>query len=108
MAINKHYKQISKDFSVYIEAEDEEWYPFNPNTKTEKFLIQRKKMKAKNTKLIDELLKSGEITIDPKLNKYANTVMFPEKVKKGRETIARIGMPKEYYEQTAKKNAEKE
>lgn len=64
-------------------------------------------MKAKKTKLIDELLKTGEITIDLELNKYANTVMFPEKVKKGRETIARIGMPKAYYEQMAKQKEEK-
>jgi len=64
-------------------------------------------MKTNKGKLIDELLKSGEITINPKLNKYANIVMFPKKVKEGRETIARIGMPKAYYEQMAKQNKEK-
>jgi hypothetical protein len=42
MAINKYYKEISKDFFIYISLEDEEWYPFEPNTKTKKFLIQRK------------------------------------------------------------------
>ncbi|WP_375562943.1 hypothetical protein ACE193_10600 [Bernardetia sp. OM2101] len=65
-------------------------------------------MKNKKSTLIDELLKSGEITINPELDKYDDVVMFPEKVKKGRETIARIGMPKEYYEQQAKLKAEKE
>jgi hypothetical protein len=65
-------------------------------------------MKSKKSNLIDDLLKSGEITINPELDKYDNVVMFPEKVKKGRETIARIGMPKEYYEQMAKQKAEQE
>jgi hypothetical protein len=65
-------------------------------------------MKSKKSNLIDDLIKSGEITINPELNKYADKVMFPEKVKKGRETIARIGMPKEYYEQQARLKAEEE
>ncbi len=64
-------------------------------------------MKAKESKLIDKLLKTGEITINPKLNKYAKKVMFPKKVKEGRETIVKIGMPKAYYEQIAKQNEEK-
>ncbi len=59
-------------------------------------------MKAKKDNLIDRLIKSGEITIDSSLDKYDDEIVFKEKVRKGRETIARIGMPKTYYEQFKK------
>ena len=62
-------------------------------------------MKTKKSNLIDELIKSGEITIDSSLDKYDNEIVFKEKVKKGRETIAKIGMPKAYYEQYGKKES---
>lgn len=42
MAINKHYIEINKDFYVYASLGNGEWYPFEPNTKTQEFLIQRK------------------------------------------------------------------
>jgi len=41
MAINKYIEEISKDFAIYISLEDGEWYPFQPNTETQEFLIQR-------------------------------------------------------------------
>lgn len=34
------------------------------------------------------------IRIDKSLNKYSNIVLFPEKVEKAKEAIARIGLPK--------------
>ena len=34
-----------------------------------------------------------KVTIDPELNKYDNIILFPEKVKEAKETIARIGLP---------------
>lgn len=39
-------------------------------------------MKTKKSNLIDELIKNGEITIDPSLDKYDNEIVFKEKVKK--------------------------
>ena len=34
------------------------------------------------------------VRIDKSLNKYSNVVLFPEKVEKAKETIAKIGLPK--------------
>ncbi len=42
MAINKYIEEINEDFIVYTSLEDEEWYPFEPDTNNQKFLIQRK------------------------------------------------------------------
>ena len=42
MAINKYIEEINKDFIVYTSLEDEEWYPFEPNTTNQQFLIRRK------------------------------------------------------------------
>ena len=33
------------------------------------------------------------VRIDKSLNKYSNVVLFPEKVEKAKETIAKIGLP---------------
>ncbi len=56
-------------------------------------------MKNKESKLFNKLAEKITLVYNPELDKYDDIVLFPEKVKKGRETIARIGMPKEYYEQ---------
>jgi hypothetical protein len=64
-------------------------------------------MKTKHSKFIEDLLESGEITINPELNKYENVILFPEKLKKAKAHIAKVGMPKEYYEQMEKRNEEK-
>jgi hypothetical protein len=53
-------------------------------------------------------LKGAKVTYNPELDKREHLVLFPEKLRKAKETIARVGMPKEYYEQMAKKNKEKE
>lgn len=47
-------------------------------------------------KNISELnkVKLPVIRIDKSLNKYSNVILFPEKVEKAKETIARIGLPK--------------
>ncbi len=42
MSINKYIEEIDKDFIVYTSLEDEEWYPFEPNTTNQQFLIRRK------------------------------------------------------------------
>ena len=34
------------------------------------------------------------VRIDKSLNKYSHVVLFPEKVEKAKEAIARIGLPK--------------
>lgn len=34
------------------------------------------------------------VRIDKSLNKYSNVVLFPEKVQKAKETVAKIGLPK--------------
>ncbi len=65
-------------------------------------------MKIKTSKTIDELIKNGEITINPDLEDDDDVIYFPEKVKKAKEHLAKVGMPKEYYEQMAKKNEDKE
>ncbi|PIY12351.1 MAG: hypothetical protein COZ18_02255 [Flexibacter sp. CG_4_10_14_3_um_filter_32_15] len=63
-------------------------------------------MKTKNSKFIEELIKNGEITINPELNKYAEISLFPEKVKRAKAHLAKVGMPKEYYEQMARQKEE--
>lgn len=45
MAINKYFEELSQDFNIYISKGSEEWYFFEPNTKTTEFLIQRKNEK---------------------------------------------------------------
>lgn len=47
-------------------------------------------------------LKDAKVTYDPELDKYENISLFPEKVRKAKEHLAKIGMPKEYYEQLKK------
>jgi len=42
MVVNKHIKEINKDFFVYTSLGNGEWYPFESNTKTQEFLIKRK------------------------------------------------------------------
>jgi len=64
-------------------------------------------MKNEESKLFNELIKNIKITYNPELDKDEDVISFPDKLKKGRETIARIGMPKAYYEQMAKQNEEK-
>ncbi len=64
-------------------------------------------MKTKHSKFIEELIKNGDITINPELNKYEDVILFPEKLKKAKAHIAKVGMPKEYYEQIAKQKEEK-
>ena len=62
-------------------------------------------MKAKEEKDIHEFIASlndEKVTYNPELDRNDNEIIFKEKVKKGRETIARIGMPKAYYEQYKK------
>ncbi len=59
-------------------------------------------MKTKEKSDIHEFIESlndEKVTYNPELDKNDDEIVFKEKVKKGRETIARIGMPKEYYEQ---------
>lgn len=48
-------------------------------------------------KTIQELNKSKVpiVIIDPKLEKLNEQVLFPEKVEKARQTIAKIGLPKQ-------------
>ena len=66
----------------------------------------------KTTKEIkqDEIdsIKNPNYIIDPELNKYAKISLFPEKVKKAKAHLAKVGMPKEYYEQMAKQKEEEE
>lgn len=35
------------------------------------------------------------VQIDPELNKYANKVLFPEKVAKANEMLKKVGLPKQ-------------
>lgn len=38
-------------------------------------------------------IKNPVIVIDPELNKYKDVVLFPEKVKKAKAAMARLGLP---------------
>jgi hypothetical protein len=42
MAINKHHKEIFRDFLVYVSLENGDWHPFEPNIKTTSLLMQRR------------------------------------------------------------------
>jgi hypothetical protein len=67
-------------------------------------------MKIKKEKIEQEQIysiKNPKITYNPELDKHEDVISFQEKLKKGRETIARIGLPKAYYEQIAKQKEEK-
>ena len=37
-----------------------------------------------------------EVTRDASLDKYDDIILFPEKVKKAKETIARVGLPEKF------------
>ncbi len=63
-------------------------------------------MKTKRSDFIERLIASGEVTINPELDKYDDIIQFPEKVKRAKEVLAKGKLPKEYYEQMAKKNEE--
>jgi hypothetical protein len=53
-------------------------------------------------------LKGVKITYNPEIDKNNDVIYFPEKVRKAKEHLAKVGIPKAYYEQMAKKNKEKE
>ncbi len=53
-------------------------------------------------------LKGAKVTYNPELDKREHLVLFPEKLRKAKETIEKVGMPKAYYEQMAKKNEKNE
>jgi hypothetical protein len=36
------------------------------------------------------------VKIDPRLNKYDDMVVFPEKLEKANEMLRRVGLPKQY------------
>ncbi|PIY10121.1 MAG: hypothetical protein COZ18_06685 [Flexibacter sp. CG_4_10_14_3_um_filter_32_15] len=59
-------------------------------------------MKNKESKLFNKLAEKITLLYNPELDKYDNVVLFPEKVKKAKEHIAKVGMPKAYYEQLKK------
>jgi hypothetical protein len=61
-------------------------------------------------KIIDAInsLKGSKITYNPELDKREGLVLFPEKMKRAKEHIAKVGMPKAYYDQIAKNKKEKE
>lgn len=61
-------------------------------------------MKTEKSKFIDHLIENGDITLNPELDKYDNISLFPKKVKKAKEIIAKGNLPKPYYEQIDKKN----
>ncbi len=63
-------------------------------------------MKTKHSKFIEDLITNGDITINPELNKYEDVILFPEKVKRAKAHLAKVGMPKEYYEQMARQKEE--
>ena len=66
----------------------------------------KKNMKTKRSNFIDQLIENGEITINPELDKDDGVIHFPEKVKRGKEVLAKGNLPKAYYEQMAKKSQE--
>ena len=67
-----------------------------------------KKQELKETKRVEiDSIKNPKYIIDPELNKYAEISLFPEKVKKAKAHLAKVGMPKEYYEQIARQKEEK-
>jgi len=64
-------------------------------------------MKTKTEQQEINSIKNPKYIIDPELNKYAKISLFPEKVKKAKAHLAKVGMPKEYYEQIAREKEEK-
>ena len=56
-------------------------------------------MKNKKSKLFNKLAEKITLVYNSELDKYDNVVLFPEKVMKAKAHLAKIGMPKEYYEQ---------
>ncbi len=81
---------------VYVLTKYKKSIIFNPT----------KKMKIKKSDFIEKLIASGEITINPELDKYDGISLFPEKVRKGKEILAKGKLPQAYYDQMAKKNEE--
>lgn len=65
-------------------------------------------MKTKQSKFIEQLIENGEITINPEIDKNDDRIYFPEKVRKGKEILAKGKLPKAYYEQMAKLKKENE
>ena len=65
-------------------------------------------MKTKRSDFIEQLIENGEITINSKLDNDYGKIYFPEKVRKGKEILAKGNLPKAYYEQMAKMKKENE
>lgn len=65
-------------------------------------------MKTKNSKFIERLLETGEITINPNLDTDDGKIYFPEKVRKAKEVLAKGKLPQAYYDQIAKQKKENE
>lgn len=53
-------------------------------------------------------LNDDTVTYDPKLDKNKDVCYFPEKIKKAKAHLAKVGMPKEYYEQQKKQKENNE
>ncbi len=51
-------------------------------------------------------IKNLKYTINPQLDKYDDLILFPEKLRKAKAHLAKVGMPKEYYEQMARQKEE--
>jgi hypothetical protein len=48
-----------------------------------------------------EKLKQGKVTYNPELNKYQDVVLFPEKLARAKENIAKYGLPEEWANEAA-------
>ncbi len=55
-----------------------------------------------------DFMRNAKVTYNPELDKLKEVSLFPEKVKRAKEVLAKGKLPKEYYEQMAKKNEDKE
>ncbi len=68
--------------------------------------MKTKEQELKEIQAFCDSIKNAKITYNPELDKREGVSLFPEKVKKAKEVIAKGGLPKEYYEQIARQKEE--
>ncbi len=96
MGITNNLDETSEDFIIFGYTTDERWVAFEIGEDYEAFLVIKKKINFSMT-IIEKLNKSKIpiIPIDKRLEKYRGKVLFPEKLAKANEIIAKSGIPKQ-------------
>ncbi len=64
------------------------------------------KTREQEIKEFCDSIKNAKVTYNPELDKLKGISLFPEKVKKAKAHLAKVGLSKEYYQQMARQKEE--